>query len=63
VPDSEADAAFDPEDEPEPEPEVIDPEEIHALAALALGVAPSGGESDFQARVARRRRSSVSWRA
>jgi hypothetical protein len=52
VPDSEADAAFDPEDEPEPEPEVIDPEEIHALAALALGVAPSGGESDFQARVA-----------
>ena len=50
--DPEADTALDPTDEPEPKPEVIDPEEMHVLAALALGVTPSGGESDIQARVA-----------
>ena len=36
----------------ETEPEIVDPEDIHALGALALGIAPSAADPDIRARVA-----------
>jgi hypothetical protein len=50
IPDIETDHMVDLVDEPEPE--VVEPADLHALGALALGVAPSAGDPDIRARVA-----------
>ena len=49
IPDAEA---IDAVAEPAPEPEVVDPKDLNALGALALGVAGSAGDPDIRARIA-----------